>query len=135
MTRLAILLLGAMLVGCDMVNAPDQVTDYVKDYLPASASSRYACTKYVQWPDQVIEVDSGSFCPYSDSGSYYPVLVRATWTGTNSACSVVGEHGNTGESQVVGGVAGIRRYFGCYRKPIAHPVPVVTECADCGWEK
>lgn len=129
MTRLTILLLGVMLVGCDMVNAPDQLTDYAKDYLPESASGRYACTQYVKWPDQVTEVDSGSFCPYSDSGAYYPVLVRTTWTGTNSACSVVQD------DPVVGGLKGIRRHFGCYRKPIAHPVPVVTECADCGWGK
>jgi len=92
-------------------------------------STQYGCTQYVKWPDQVVEVDSGSFCPYSDSGSYYPVLVRTTWTGTNSACSVVQD------DPVVGGLKGIRRHFGCYRKPIAHPVPVVTECADCGWPK
>ena len=129
MKHLILLALVAILTACDITQTPDQLTDYTKDYLPESASGRYACTQYVKWPDQVTEVDSTSFCPYSDSGSYYPVLVRTTWTGTNSACSVVQD------DPVVGGLKGVRRYFGCYRKPIAHPVPVVTECADCGWPK
>jgi uncharacterized lipoprotein len=65
MTRLTLAGLAlVVLAGCDMVNAPDQVEAYAKDYLPSSVSGRYACTQYVKWPGQVTEVDSASFCPY-----------------------------------------------------------------------
>jgi hypothetical protein len=132
MTRLTILLLGVMLVGCDMVNAPqqaDQIGDAYASALETTGMARYGCTYWVEPPTAVEEVDSLAFCPYSDSGSYYPILVRSHWISTNSECSI------TEPGDVVGGNAGILRYFGCYRKPIAHPVPVVTECADCGWPK
>ena len=134
MTRLTLAgLVAVALMGCDMVNTPEQVTDAYRDYLPESASNRYACTKYVQWPDSVIEVDSASYCPFSDSGAYYPILVRTTWTGIGG-CGVVG-NGGPAEERLVGGIKGIKRDFGCYRKPIAHPVTPKVECVDCNHEK
>jgi hypothetical protein len=131
LSKILTLAAAVLLSGCDITSTPDQLTDAYRDYLPESASGRRSCTQFVKWPDQVVEVDSTSFCPYSDSGFYYPVLVRATWTATNSTCSLIGDHGNTGESAVVGGIKGIKRFHGCYKKPIAYPVVPPILCVDC----
>lgn len=137
MKRLSLLALAAILTACDITQAPDQLTDAYRDYLPESASGRYACTQYVKHPDSVLEVaDSLSRWPYADSGTYQAILVRTTWTGTSSTCSTVGTNGRTPEYLVVGGVNGITRHFGRWKRAPRNPnYRPATECVDCGWGK
>ena len=79
-----------ILYGCNITSQNDLVDSY-NSHLPTSVSGTYQCTYRVYWPDSVVEVDSMSRWPYSDSGTYPAFLIRSSWVGTNNSCITMRE--------------------------------------------
>jgi hypothetical protein len=97
----------ALLAGCDL-GTGDHVPDFSGQY------NYTACTNYTVTAQdrQFAEVvDSTATCPDNSA----PFMIEAQWLSTDSSCSVVPY------TNVIGGLAGIRRTFGCWR-----PAPKYT---------
>lgn len=123
---LSITFLG--MFGCDITQAPEQVTESYQEYIPKSISGTYRCSYNVVVPDSVIETDSTERFSYSDSGTYSAFLVRTTWIGNNSSCSLLDRN------SVIGGVSGIKRYFGRWKNAPQNPnYNPQNGCVDCDW--
>ena len=94
MIRFILLLLALCLVGCQAVaieNQPD-------------------CTALMPNFAELVEVPEGSVCYYSDSGTYEPILARATWYQQNSRYGCLA----TNSKNVV-------YYPGCYKVKPKNP--------------
>lgn len=129
-----ILLITALLAlaGCDISdNYTRGEAEFLREGLATSTGGeRTYCKNYTVLPAMVVEVDSTSSCPFSDSGTYAPYLIRAEWVSTNQECSVVKP------GAVVGGLKGIHRKFGCSKDAPSNPVYRLNhqECVDCNWK-
>jgi hypothetical protein len=97
----------ALLAGCDL-GTGDHAPDFSDQY------NYTVCTQYTMAPQDTASVevvDSTATCPDNSA----PFLYRANWISTDSSCSVVPY------TNVIGGLDGIRRTFGCWR-----PAPKYT---------
>ena len=120
------------LTGCDITEDYTGEADYLQDgYAASTGGWRTYCTNRTVLPSLVVEVDSTVSCPFSDSGTYAPYLIRAEWVSTNPQCSFVKP------GSVVGGLKGISRKFGCSKEAPSNPVYRLNHqpCADCDWPK
>jgi hypothetical protein len=103
----ALILLVALLSGCESVSS---LTDYegsVNDQFPGAV-----CRNWTVAPDSRITIqDSTSTCPDGSA----PFLYYATWISNSGACAVRLD-------DIRGGFAGITRTFGCYPKSTASVV-------------
>ena len=111
----AILTLGtlvavvALLAGCEVSTSP---------YDSAPGEYTYTtCTNYTLTAQdlQFVEVvDSTATCPDNSA----PFLYRAQWLSTDSSCPSI-------LSTVVGGLAGIRHTYGCWRPAAKYTGPPI----------
>lgn len=95
---LAALILVATLSGCIMDNPPDPY-----EFKQGNGGLGTWCR--ITYIETKSFVDSTTTC--GDGSS--PQLAKVEWLGTNRACKV------DGLKDVLGGISGIRRYFGCVK--------------------
>ena len=122
-TKIIGILASLALTGCVDVYIPEETQEAYQDYIPETAvTTGYRCILRIKPPDQVVEVsDSLSTWPYADSGRYQATLIRTEWISTNNSCSLVGTHGKSSETSVVGGLKGIKRIFGRWKQAPGNP--------------
>lgn len=123
MTRLATLLLGMMLVGCENPVAPPP-TD-ARELGVIAGTELAGCVKYRLWPDQV-EI-AGQFDRCMDGAPSEVVAMQ--WESTTPGVCPITPDG----SGIKGGLRAVRYLYGCPKRRQVAPKPLT--CADCGWEK
>jgi len=121
MKKPLILLFALLLTGC--ITDPSTGEDLSQSMMQHSSSGggplvNSTCTIYGMDQSTMVPTDSGTTCPYSDHGSYAPLITKVQWSGS---CNV------RSWRDVDGGVYGLKYPYGCYRKAPENPVKLVPD--------
>ena len=111
MKHLIALALLAILTGCDSIT---DLGDVASPYTTGSVCNYYPQASTITDTNAMTPSDSTKICPDGNE----PVLYRVTFITYKEDCDP------TSEKQIVGGIKGIHRQFGCWKRDTTFKGPI-----------